>query len=56
MSDQIVDGFPDRFTHNCGERGIYQLQGRWMEQAEEYTASCPGCGERIYWDETGKHE
>lgn len=56
MSDQIVDGFPDRFKHNCEERGVYQLQGRYMEQAEEYRAMCPGCLEIIYWDAEGKHD
>ena len=56
MSDQIVDGFPDRFKHTCEERGVYQLQGRYMEQAEEYRATCPGCLEIIYWDEDSNTE
>jgi len=56
MSKQVVDGFPDRVVHHCEERGVYQLQGRYMESADEYRATCPGCMEIIYWDGDGTHE
>jgi len=56
MSDQTVAGHPDRFKHTCETRGVYQLQGRLMEQAGEYRASCPGCLEVIYWTAEGRHE
>lgn len=51
----MTNRFAHRLTHRCSDGSVAQLDGEWLEDAEEYQAYCESCESYVYGENGVEH-